>query len=529
MGPSNFLSKASILFVALGLAACGEETSPAGTPPTAPPATPFTPDECHGVPSRGRCISEAAFQHCRAGSEGLAAKVRTEQCRDYETCVETNGGASCVPALTCRESDTRCADGKLQGCTATGWGDLPCATSCQEVDGLAFCPPAVETTTMTGQLEYEVRPVNDTYTDWGELVPYSAPGFLVYSGTGDGVLGVTISDSSGGFSLPVRPAPDPGDFISVIAYRRLGDAFVVVANPNFNTSGLHEVADYNVPQPWSWSFPLTSNAGGQRFVIREADGSGAARIFDFLRAVSQFGRERLPERPHGGLVAWFAPEISWSCRACFGPYSVSPFNDFTARFESQIWISGESDALHWSDYAIAHELGHWWMERYAVAPNLGGPHSPADRISPGLAWSEGFATFFSSYVRQTPLCLQKHAGYMGYTDLESGTFRGGDQWPRAYPEGGLLQDISEAEVAGFLWHLSQTSGTAGSEILAAVSSPRMTDGPFERGYTAHGVSTPVLPDLLDALVCGGFSAASIDSVVQPQTRYPYPSASPSCR
>lgn len=62
---------------------------------------------------------------------------------------------------------------------------------------------------------------------------------------------------------------------------------------------------------------------------------------------------------------------------------------------------------------------------------------------------------------------------------------------------------------------------------AAMSSARMTQWPFLRGYTTpYGFNTTFFGDFLDALVCGGLNPGIVDAATEPRTYYPYASTNP---
>jgi hypothetical protein len=81
-------------------------------------------------------------------------------------------------------------------------------------------------------------------------------------------------------------------------------------------------------------------------------------------------------------------------------------------------------------------------------------------------------------------------------------------------------------------------------LLEVLGSPRLSEPPFERGYTERRwtdaerpedyqdtrLSHVMLADYFDALRCtGAISAVLLDQVTEPSTHFPYPSESPRCR
>jgi hypothetical protein len=288
---------------------------------------------------------------------------------------------------------------------------------------------------------------------------------------------------------------------------------------------------------WYWYAPLLDLTSGD-LVIPLDVGSGAARVFDLVHAGERyshaaFGRRGLP------LAVWVQEGTAWSCGSCFNALRTRAFDGM---FHSQIWIDGSADEGYWADATTAHEFGHWVVASYGTQPGEGGVHYVAIPTFPGQAWSEGFATWFSSVLRADPGHLLKQGGTTFWFSLEAREYPGGLVWQRATPAGGLLQRMDENEAAAILWALS--SGAAATKpILDGVASSHMNTRPFKRGYTRHtwtatpqgitderdtGESAPCLPDELDALMCAGFPRVPMDRATDPAAHYPYPSGNPLC-
>lgn len=61
-----------------------------------------------------------------------------------------------------------------------------------------------------------------------------------------------------------------------------------------------------------------------------------------------------------------------------------------------------SDTDHFDNSVIIHEYGHFLEDNYSVSDSPGGAHTGQFQIDPRLAWSEGFANFFSAIVLGNP-------------------------------------------------------------------------------------------------------------------------------
>lgn len=69
-------------------------------------------------------------------------------------------------------------------------------------------------------------------------------------------------------------------------------------------------------------------------------------------------------------------------------------------FSPGAWTLHLTDALAWD--VVLHELGHAVMDGAMDARTSGGSHKIDECYSAGLAWSEGWATFFAGAVRLSP-------------------------------------------------------------------------------------------------------------------------------
>lgn len=270
------------------------------------------------------------------------------------------------------------------------------------------------------------------------------------------------------------------------------------------------------------------------------------RVFDYVRYAYDFSTFHFGANADP-LLVWLRMGTSWDCGACAArwPITLDMGGEFVP-FASQIWMPGDqNDEGYWADPVTAHELGHWAMSQFGTSPDEGGAHTVGCPTFPGQAWSEGWATGFSSILRDSPIYYDKQEQSMFWLDVSARSNSSNSIWQRpsaSHPEG-LLQKIDENEVAAMLWELSQFF-VPDSTLFAALESPQMNTPPWGRSYTGHtwavangcnhadvvdlGVSKPMFADFLDALRCSGVSAASIDAVTEPAKHYPYPSGAPLC-
>jgi hypothetical protein len=221
-------------------------------------------------------------------------------------------------------------------------------------------------------------------------------------------------------------------------------------------------------------------------------------------------------------VAWFGFDVGWTCGACFG---LLPVTFLGQTFGTQLALPRlRADQQWWADSVIAHEYGHFVMDTYGVSAREAGPHLFNTPLSQGLAWSEGYASWFSAVARRDPLYIDRQGGVMFWYDFAvRRPWRG--VWTRPTPDAGLLQPVAENEVSAVLWVLDPPGGAL---VHEAFVSPRMTAPPYLRGYrNPVGLPAPVLPDLLDAVVCSGAAASRVTAALLPE--YGYDPATARCR
>ena len=299
---------------------------------------------------------------------------------------------------------------------------------------------------------------------------------------------------------------------------------------------------------WSWSKAASSITNGSVTTITTAQGSGALNIYDLLQSIWASSVAANQGQQGQTIAMWMGIGTEWSCGACF--------SDSGNGLATGIWMpGGAQDEGYWSDYTIAHELGHWQMRSYGTSPNEGGTHFIMCPTFPGQAWSEGYATWHSAAVRNEPFLEDKQSGGFFWFDIGTRTYfpQSSQPSPIGGPGGSnLLAQLDENSVSAMLWTISNSRPTGTREIFNALASDHMNTTPWPRGYTRRtwdvgnncaktnvvNTNQPSmhLADILDALSCGGSPAqsnrvpvATINASTTNGTYYPYPAASPICR
>lgn len=516
-----------------------------GGAPEGSAGAPEAADPCQGVTTRGECVSPSSLQRCVVPTGNGSPMLVAEQCRDFEHCDDSGRQVRCVlDNNACVPAQAECVNAKqLRTCDAKGvWHTESCPGACQASAIGGFCTSGAATTTFNGTLLYKAVPVLDTYVDWSKTtVDEPAEGVLVLSGNKDEWLDAALVDENGAFSLQVP--------VSNTGFEQL--AFFLIHPDPTGAFAQFGVFDPNVPdgvvstqaqldgQTWSWAAPLSDLSSGGTITITEQQGSGAIHLYRRLLQVQRFDTDFYKATP-GTIAAWFHLNTAWDCGACFAPF---PTEVASSPFDSQLFISATAqDRAYWSDAVTIHEAGHYTMWSYGVSPNEGGEHCLGLPTSPGQAWSEGWATGFSSILRESSVYWDKQQGSMFWFDVGERHYEE-VAWQRPKASRGLLQDIDENEVAAMLWSLASDANVGPDNTLLGLRTANVTGTDFARGYTRHvwdmnncrrlsyfdtGESAPMFADYLDGLVCGGVPATAIDDTTNPGASYPYPSKQPLC-
>jgi hypothetical protein len=508
----------------------------------------IAPDGCNGISELGRCLDEKTVERCVTTSGGnVPPFVTTQVCRSDEQCRQDVSGATCLATGPCRQGATECVDASiLRTCNAGAWQEASCATGCSTHALGAQCKSDLAIMNLSGSLAYEAREPNQDSTDWTTtLSSRAARRVIAASYRGTTLIDATQTGEDGAFTLVVPQEIGVDDSLAFIllGVDERGVERFVVANPGFEASSTVRDTFDTFPDPsvWSFTFALAEVANGDALVIPQQLGSGAVHIFQTLDAAYRVASDHYKQALEPTVAVWMGIGTRWDCGACAATFSV-PLLDTS--FRHQVWLDGSSNEGHWSDAVTAHELGHFVMAAYGYPLAEYGPHFVAAPTNPGQAWSEGFATFFSSMVRGSPRYFDKQKDAFFWFDLHARSYSLMNQtWTRPLAHLGLTQLIDENDVAAMALSAFEVIG-AKEPFLDALASPRLRVPPFERGYfkrewgdPSHpeifettDEPLPYLADFFDALRCeDALTAAQLDEITIPETYYPYPSGSPLCR
>ena len=478
--------------------------------------------------------------------------VLTETCGAGYACTVTAGTARCALVGQCADGDTRCAAvDTLETCTGSTFVRSHCDNGCSIGASGASCA-AMSTTgsvVVAGRLTFDERTPLPDRSDWGPVTQAPARGFAISYFTG--IIGTDLYSSAvtgadGSFTLqgPATPGDSDSIVVSSFAADHAGGV-LFVANPGFDPGSMHGPYD---PAPgatlYGWSFPMASFPADGHLDIAIDQFSAAANVFDVLNAARVRAMPAFPGASAPRVVAWIGDGVAY--RNVHAMYAPAPTTSlYGLSIASQLFVTATATESYWADSVLAHEMGHWVMQSFGRAPGEGGVHYFGLPTFPGLAWSEGWATWFAAYVAGSPVYVDKQDSGMFSFDIAARTYSDSARtWHRPDPAMPLSQPIDENEVAAMLWTISR-NGASPQPLFDALASPRMVTRPFARGYvrhtfSAHGDGTftdvmatmesaPFFADFLDALDCGGLPQASIDGATMPTSDYPYSASMPLCR
>jgi hypothetical protein len=239
-----------------------------------------------------------------------------------------------------------------------------------------------------GRAFYEKIDVTDTGLDLAHpvIVPIRNARVEVIDPATNSLLSSTQTDRAGRFSV-IAPAQSKS---RVRVLSRLRDWNVRVVDNN-NGNALYSAASDLNPQD-SFVFILATDASRV---------SGAFNILEMLdegREMVQYADlHAIPPN----VTAFWSPSNS---TIAGGPKEAigSTFFDVT---NNTISFIGDrtSDSDEFDDAVILHEYGHLVAAALSRDSSPGGIHILGDALDPRVAWSEGWANFFSSAVRNNPI------------------------------------------------------------------------------------------------------------------------------
>ena len=508
-------------------------------------------DACKGVPTEGQCMGASKIQSCFVSEEAnTAPQIIESTCGAQQECKLVNGSAACRPTGACFEGSTNCKDSAtVRECVSGAWKETVCggADSCVAQPGAgASCglQDPVTGITLKGHVDYEFHVVNTSATDFDSKVEHEgAVDMFVTVFDNENLIGMGLTSVGGN-------GKNPGDWEVALASAPTNKTFVYFWPMLFDDNGNPRMALAHAQSAkvqtqasdkyWSFGFgPVcdgatctTTDMGTQ--LITEAEGSGAVHIYQWI----DYGMFRvngfIPTVNPLTMAVFWEPGNAFDCGNCFAPpqmggasVTFDTANGLIDHYDSSINISGTEDTpSHWGRTTISHELGHWITQSYSKSPGEGGQHFVDAASLPGLAFSEGWATFSgqtnlsNNTSDNEPVAFRKSHGTSFWVNIAKVEWSGGEiELPD--PKGPIDQDINENVVTAMLWSLwasgnAQSPQGLGDDPMFKVLPSQRLVGSTNRGY--FKVDTV---DYFDALKCGGLATGAQISAVTGPVNYPY--------
>lgn len=263
------------------------------------------------------------------------------------------------------------------------------------------------TISVSGTAEYQRRRFDPGLASSGALsyvfdsYPIPCAEFNVYDSNNNLVqAGATNADGSYSFNLSSKTA----SYTMIVRSRAANNCLKVSVLSDINT---------NLPYGVSKTISITGSnltaqnllASANEAVSPMIEGGAFNILFQIYRA-NKFLRDKSVLSPSAS-----ADKVSVFWQAGFTPYAyygypTSPIS-FYEPGQSKLYICGgiqgnvdSSDTDHFDDSVILHEYGHFLEDRHSRSDSPGGSHNGDFIIDARLAWSEGWANFLQSAVRQ---------------------------------------------------------------------------------------------------------------------------------
>lgn len=240
---------------------------------------------------------------------------------------------------------------------------------------------------ISGTVRYENREYNAAgFTGGTQFIPVRrALVELVNPTTGNSWFGFT--NDNGAYTVLPTDAGVFGVFLRVYASNTSGPVYNAEVRNNVSANAVYTSVSATVARtlpadalPINLDVPAASTAA-EAFNIFDA----AVWSFDYVLA-----------RDTAGGLAALSPlprvVLYWEPGATAGTFFDPPTNRLFLR-----GLAADDDG--WDDDIVLHELGHFISVNWGRDDSPGGFHSITDQLDPRLAWSEGWAHYFSSAVR----------------------------------------------------------------------------------------------------------------------------------
>ncbi len=359
------------------------------------------------------------------------------------------GGEPCGGHTGCASVTTynQCKDGK-ELVLATCDNGTFCA---EDAKKQASCVPGYQ---VSGTIRYNDRAESKDGVADPVLQPVPGALVTVIEDSSGAQLGLTTTNPDGSYTLPY--APHAGASVHVLVAAKGTDKPFSVASQ----TGVYGVGGQ--------SFTASETKTGENIDVTE---EMAARAFNIFTTVS-IAMDKVRSAVPGAILQ--------SLGVRYGLNSVGTYYKDRTIFIKNSTSDDDGD----DDAVIAHEFGHYVQDAISATDTNGGEHTGA-AADPSLAWSEGFATFFSSFARTDSRYMDSYTGGIYVYDLEPN-----HPSSDADPTLGMDQQVSEWMDASILWDVVDNptpdddtlAYTSGVEVLGVLKNGITRGGHINRAY-----------------------------------------------
>lgn len=290
------------------------------------------------------------------------------------------------------------------------------------------------------------------------------------------VVATTFTDKNGSYCTDIPTLTGFSTVYPRVASRTDSQKFkIVVSNESIELySRPGDPFDASKPGIYKRDFPLplmVRFSGGFDFPF-----SGAFNIMDVLTTGAEKAVELTGQAPSDTLFG------VWTPGSVFGSGTVGTYFGADEQTDNAFIVLSGGDAGgpdvgdhdEYDDDVILHEFGHFMAYSFSKPAEVGGPHYLNDNTQDiRLSWSEGWATFLSAAIRESPKMVNTYAGDPGSPNRDF-SYEFDIEEPSSAVLTGIgtpLEDYgtyttSEVAVAAVLWDLLDGYGENGGDVSA---------------------------------------------------------------
>jgi hypothetical protein len=357
---------------------------------------------------------------------------------------------------------------------------------------------------LTGNATYQKVDVTDIGLDMDHptLRPIRNARIEVYEA--GRVISVSDTDNNGEFVVAVPP--DATDLI-LRAVSRLRSVDLKVED-NTNASQFYYIASSDIDM---------RNRPARVSLVDKTRKSGAFNILEQIQRSNEFVHAADSQFQPFSFVIFWSERNQKSGIISIKDGLVG--TTFFSLANSTAYILGDrnTDSDEYDDSVLIHEYAHMLAAKLSRDDSIGGPHRLGDNLDPRVAWSEGWANFFSGAVRNDSV-YRDSTGPGGSNvirfDLEDN-----------YPPGSWTGYGSETSIQALLWDFYDERNESGdlaqfdfSQIWAAFTDLESNHFVYMQYFLDHLVARTLASDAIQRMALSQgiyFQPGEIPSVTNP--------------